>query len=213
MTRTFSTKFPNYHPKAGTETHFVEKVWLSLIDCGLISLSKACELSRQTGIGNFDMHNIRKCKLEPKGHTIRPGHKLKPGDFFSPRIWGNDINPKSGRSGPYHSKQIIIAPDIEVQKTWNFSIKMYNPYTPPPALERINYFLSIQVPMPFKGLETISDKPHPMFKEIAKNDGLAYDEFLNWFILDPKFRKTGTFTGQIICWNENINYLNEPATH
>lgn len=38
------------------------------------------------------------------------------------------------------------------------------------------------------------------FREIAENDGLQFEDFRNWF---PKDK---IFTGQIICWNENIEY-------
>lgn len=39
-------------------------------------------------------------------------------------------------------------------------------------------------------------------ESIAFNDGLSVVDFLDWFTLAPG----KTFDGQIICWNENINY-------
>lgn len=36
--------------------------------------------------------------------------------------------------------------------------------------------------------------------EIAMNDGLAEDDFYSWFPMGKPFK------GQIICWNENIDY-------
>jgi hypothetical protein len=36
--------------------------------------------------------------------------------------------------------------------------------------------------------------------EIAMNDGLAEDDFYSWFPMGKPFK------GQIICWNENVNY-------
>lgn len=35
---------------------------------------------------------------------------------------------------------------------------------------------------------------------VAKNDGLSNEDFLDWFEYPRQF------TGQIICWNEKINY-------
>lgn len=36
--------------------------------------------------------------------------------------------------------------------------------------------------------------------DVPFNDGLSNEDFVNWF---PSYR---TFEGQIICWNQNINY-------
>lgn len=109
---TFSRFFPASHPKTGEPTYFVEKIWLSLVDCGFISMSKVVELSKTTGIGDMDIYTLRKSNLSPKGHTIRTGNRWKVGDKFSPRVW-------SGK--PYKSKQIQFAPDIEIKKIWEFS--------------------------------------------------------------------------------------------
>jgi hypothetical protein len=40
--------------------------------------------------------------------------------------------------------------------------------------------------------------------ELAKNDGLSKKDFLSWFGLDKKVIKP--FVGQIICWDEKVNY-------
>ncbi len=50
-----------------------------------------------------------------KYHTVRAGHRYKPGDSFSPRVWSDN---------PYHSKQITFAPDLEIQSVWDFEIKL-----------------------------------------------------------------------------------------
>jgi len=42
--------------------------------------------------------------------------------------------------------------------------------------------------------------------EIAKNDGLSSEDLYWWFSRSPDFKKKDGFDGQIICWNENINY-------
>lgn len=147
---------------------------MSLIDCGQISLGRCSELSKETGIGDLDMYSIRKPKFVSKHHTIRAGHRWKPGDRFSPRVW-------SGK--PYVSKQIIIAPDIEVKKVWNFEISE-NRYS-------LGHDKSVCNEMDF-GNERIC--------RIAMNDGLTLFDFREWF----QFPKP--FSGQIICWNEDIEY-------
>jgi len=156
---TFSRTFPAYHPKAGQPTYFVEKFTRSRILMG----ERPCDISDE--IFSTEMYYI----CEPKNHTIRAGSRWKVGDKFSPRVW-------SGK--PYQSKQIIIAPDIEIKKTWDFTIDLISPSI------CLNGF-------PLGSNNLI---------EIATNDGLNVDELLAWF----KFPKP--YTGQIICWNENVNY-------
>lgn len=41
---------------------------------------------------------------------------------------------------------------------------------------------------------------------LARRDGLDTDDFCNWFLCSADFKKQRRFTGQIICWNENIEY-------
>jgi hypothetical protein len=164
---TFSRIFPSYHPKAGQPTFFVEKIWESLY---LSHFVETGYFDKMLSAGfNIGQHGI----YEPKHHTIRSGHRWKAGDWFSPRVW-------SGK--PYHSKQIIIGPDIQVKKTWRFEIKQ----TPGYGMRLwINGFI----------IDTVIQI------KLTQNDGLSMDDFMRWF----QFPKP--FSGQIICWNENINYL------
>jgi hypothetical protein len=37
------------------------------------------------------------------------------------------------------------------------------------------------------------------FEKLANNDGLSETAFISWFNVLP-------FSGQIICWNENVEY-------
>lgn len=103
-----------------------------------------------------------------KKHTIRAGSRWKVGDKFSPRVW-------SGK--PRHSKQIIIAPDIEIKKGWSFTRDLFTP----------TFYLD----------------GHPVGDEllsaIAANDGLTVDDFKAWF--------NKPFEGQVICWNDSVNYV------
>lgn len=174
---TFSTKFPTYHPKKGEPTYFVEK-FLSSWDMvhGMAEIMKTPLIDSK--LVDIDVYHT----CIPKHHTIRSSNRWKAGDMFSPRVWGNDINPKSLRKGPYHSKQVIIAPDTQIKQVWNFEIKNNSFY--------IND----------RQYDGETESHFELLEEIAKNDGLGRHDLLAWF----KYPKP--FTGQIICWNENINY-------
>lgn len=97
---TFSTTFPDYHPKSGQPTWFIEKFYNSLY---------ARNNLMEYPVGIY----INESVLEMKHHTLRLGRRWKKGDLFSPRVW-------SGK--PYNSKQIIIGPDIEIKKLWDVVI-------------------------------------------------------------------------------------------
>jgi len=173
---TFSRTFPSYHPRKGEPTYFVEKIWKFLWDNeqsnhnpinGYFQYYDEAFPSKYLDV-NENIHSHT-----PKGHTIRGGHRFKVGDKFSPRVW-------SGK--PYASKQIIIAPDIEVKKVWDFKMEGYHIW--------INKELYCQY--------RLSDK----IVALASNDGLSLKDFWDWF----PYKKGKVFDGQIICWNESINY-------
>jgi hypothetical protein len=176
---TFSTKFPSYHPRKGEPTYFVEKILYGLIKNEVEGCGTELLKNEWVNIKALNPYEI-------KHHTIRAGNRWKVGDKFSPRIWGNDVNPKNGRSGPYNSKQIIIAPDIEIKKIWGIKI---NPLDNGGAL-------CYEV--------LLNGKYFSHNEYIAANDGLSFEDFENWFDT-RKTRKDG-FAGQIICWNEKIEY-------
>lgn len=169
---TFSRKFTSYHPKAGDPTYFVESFYNSIF-------SRNNLMDYPNGI------EINDCILSIKNHTIRKGNRFKKGDFFSPRVWGTDVNPKSGKSGPYHSKQIILCNDVEIANVWDIRILVQD--------------------FGKSGLQsviTINGQDFQNIELLAKNDGLSLQDFLQWF----KTEKGETFVGQIICWNENVKY-------
>lgn len=157
---TFSRTFPSYHPKAGHPTNFKYKI--------LRSLGIDLMIDPETN-GSISLENF-----EPKHHTIRAGRRWNVGDKFSPRMWSG---------APYKSKQIIIAPDIEVKKVWTFDIDR--------GLFCIN---GIGTYLKCDGKESIE-------MQVAKNDGLELGDLLNWF----KYPKE-IINHQIICWNENVFY-------
>lgn len=165
---TFSQVFPAYHPKKGEKTYFVEKIWKGLYDAepsNYIPFHGYWQRYEETFPWQYLNSNIH--QHAPKWHTIRSGHRWKVGDTFSPRVW-------SGK--PYCSKQITIAPDIEIVKIWDFEIDN-----------------DIRV----NGKHMFA---HDVQK-LANNDGLTSEELMQWF----KF--PAPFSGQVICWNLNLEYL------
>jgi hypothetical protein len=158
----FSRLFPGYHPRVGQETFFVEKFWNSIhVDFDF----KAPVMS---------MLGIKKISINTgaKYHTIRLGNRFKPGDKFSPRVWSGI---------PYRSKQIIIAPDVEVKQIWDFE-------------------------MDLNGVYSINNKyiDPEQYLSLANNDGLTEYDLFHWFMKD--YHIPNDFSGQIICWNPNIKY-------
>lgn len=171
---TFSTRFPSYHTRAGQPTHFVEQIWNGLTEMNL-PVPKNKDLPSEFLWSILPLSNYG-CKW----HTIRLGHRWKVGDKFSPRIW-------SGK--PRHSKQIIIAPDIEIKKVWDFKIEIDKDYICVFIDSYPFYEENARMVTQVEALETL-----------AQNDGLSLADFKEWF-------KWGTpFDGQIICWKDNIEY-------
>ncbi|MES2382366.1 MAG: hypothetical protein V4538_15070 [Bacteroidota bacterium] len=171
---TFSRVFPSYHPRKGEPTNFVEKIWKGLDKLNLTGE----ELDRC--INDYFVSADELCSynsIHSKYHTIRAGNRWKVGDKFSPRVW-------SGK--PYASKQIIIAPDIEIKKVWDLEIEVGKEY----------WFFKLNGEDISNGKEDFNIDEFT--ETLAKNDGLELSDFLNWF---PKSVKA-----QIICWNENIKY-------
>ncbi len=163
---TFSRFFPTYHPRKGEETFFVEKILNGVAEkmpSGIVDLN----LLKNEVKGIINDFVLLCSSDDIKSHTIRAGNRWKVGDYFSPRVW-------SGK--PYASKQIEIAPPIEIKKIWTFEVKGKD------------YILEGN-----KDCDWI---------EIAKNDGLSDDDFEYWFMTG----KGKPFKGQIICWNESIEY-------
>lgn len=181
---TFSRVFPSYHPKKSSQSNFVEKIhysiWSSVSDDYIDMIDFIRDANKHLDrvvvnafIDSLDMET----RFDPKHHTIRAGHRWKVGDKFSPRVW-------SGK--PYQSKQIIIAPDIEVKKVWDVRIDLADQYE------------TVYI------LDENGDQKDVDESLLAKNDGLSDEDFYDWFDT-PKNRKS-IFKGQIIAWNENINY-------
>lgn len=104
-------------------------------------------------------------------------HTLRAGSRFKP---GDMASLRVWSDKPYRSKQIVFA-QVEVKKVWEIEISEF-------------WFINNSI------LE------HGKVIELANNDGLSYDDFIAWFNIHPK-KKSDVFRGQIICWDENIEYL------
>ncbi len=77
---------------------------------------------------------------------------------------------------------ITIAPDIEIKKIWNFGVRKGEFY-----LNAICY-------------SGEHEHHHELLEKIAINDGLSKQDLIDWF----DFKKE--FHGQVLCWNDTINY-------
>lgn len=103
-------------------------------------------------------------------------HTIRPGNRFKP---GDMVSLRVWSDKPYRSKQIEFA-QVEVKKVWEIEISAF-------------WFINNSI------LE------HEKVIELAKNDGLEYDDFISWFNIHPK-KNNEVFRGQIICWSNEVNY-------
>lgn len=101
----FSKTFPKYHPRAGQQTSFEEKLLT-----GFLMIQKADEdVYKQYGL----LNEFGGLLFAPKFHTIRSGHRWKVGDYFSPRQW---------QDKPYRSPQVTLWEDLKVQRVYDFDV-------------------------------------------------------------------------------------------
>jgi hypothetical protein len=103
-------------------------------------------------------------------------HTIRNGKRFKA---GDLFSPRVWLGKPYNSKQFCIAPELEVKKVFDIEI-----YPTNEVMINGKFFCSF-------GSEN--------WHTLCKNDGLNSEDMRNWFSKLP-------FKGQIICWNENINY-------
>ncbi len=84
---------------------------------------------------------------------------------------------------PYRSKQIEVA-EVGIKKVWHIQII---PYQNADDFEIL-----------------VDGKLFDDVFELCANDGITFEDFFSWFKLDKY--DTETFDGQIICWNDEVNY-------
>jgi hypothetical protein len=95
---------------------------------------------------------------------------------------GDYFSPRVWSGKPYNSKQIQFAPDIQIKKVWDFSIILG-------AICVADYHMNGEC-----------EGHHELVERLAMNDGLSTNDLIEW-VKYPK-----PFNGQIICWNESIEY-------
>lgn len=165
----FSRNYPCNHKRKGEPTFFVEKIWKSLQQIGYNNpesyFDSIPNLSKVIDMGIYK-------DLLPKLHTMRASKRFKAGDWFTPKVW-------SGR--PYFTSPYIIAPDVQVVKTFDFYLSVKDEVL---IIDELNCY-------PYGYDKTIA--------ELASNDGLSVDDFISWF--------KKPIEGQIICWSEEPKYF------
>jgi hypothetical protein len=96
---------------------------------------------------------------------------------------GDKFSPRVWTGIPYKSKMYQFAPDVEIKKIWDIEINQWE------FIINGKSFYKQHV-----------SQWHVNIEQLAKNDGLSCGELYDWFKLPNNFK------GQIICWNESINY-------
>jgi hypothetical protein len=149
---TVSRIFPKTHKRAGEESYFKEKL-----------------ISAVGGYDNKLGKSIGLDKINPKLHTIRSNYNL-----WSKRISeiksGNAILSIRYWSGkPYNSKQVEIC---QLDKNSGIGIQELSPIS---TLGKIVDWKEVLI---YSDDNTYSEIP---ITTIAKNDGLSFDDFKEWF--------------------------------
>lgn len=181
----FSTTFPSYHPKAGQKTDFIEKIWSGLLQIDSQWYAQFLPGAREEDDRQFKLSYSKMRSFEPKYHTIRSGHRWKVGDGIIPFIWSGKPY-RSKWTKPFYNGDLIIP----IERVWDFKIDE-------------NGICSLGGKYL---LDSDDGAPNDVEKLIAKNDGLTDIDFFHWLVY-PVYKSAKPFSGQIICWNKEIRYL------
>lgn len=95
---------------------------------------------------------------------------------------GDKFSPRIWSDKPYRSKQIEFSPPLEIKKIWTFEMDQCGVYS-------------------IDGSYVLEEAANEL---LAKNDGLSQFDMYKWFM--PNHNKPKEFKGQILCWNESIDY-------
>lgn len=175
MILSFKQRFPD-----GTPNHFLEKIWIGLLESLDISVNTYDEYERahedkfrQVWAGSFshpEMTVRQHIKMPAKLHTIRSGNRWKAGDkiHFA-------VNPRS-------KNYFQFAPVMEVVSVQTFVVKYQAWRSEFPVIFIDDYPLHIR---DNDDIETLG--------QLAVNEGFkSFNAMCEWFSED--------FTGQIIHW-------------
>lgn len=190
---TFSRAYPRYHARKGQATFFAEKILNSLsidpfvkdytdllykLNCTKEDNTKVCDQFLET---IWDLDTPAGQPILNKHHTIRSGFRAKVGDHIKPCVWK-----LAGGRFAKGNQLIQFAPLLQLTSICTFGIDDCG-------------FIEINNNTP--------ELPeyHELLDQLANNDGLESQAFMNWFVTAPGFRNN-QFHGQIRCWNPDIDY-------
>jgi len=178
---TFSKYFPSYHEKAGQTTCFIQKI---LNQIG-VDVDEKEYLDKLLSLNNESLSNDKLVYTDIflfwKTLTVRniktdKKHTIRAGKRFKAKEL---FSPRVWSKKPYNSPQIIFWDDVLIEKVISFEI----------SEDRGRTFVY--------GDKQVMPIQRSM---IAMNDGLTLNDFDNWF-KHPK-----PFSGQIICWDKDLDY-------
>jgi hypothetical protein len=112
--------------------------------------------------------------------TLPKHHTIRAGSRFKP---GDMASLRVWSDKPYRSKQVEFA-QVEVKKVWSIEIVISHTWWSFRIDDKF-YCGNVEV--------------------IANNDGLELQDFIDWFTIHPKSTDR-EFKGQVICWNNKIEY-------
>lgn len=178
---TMSRFFPKGHIREGQPTHFVEAICNSFRGVDYALPLDFLKCSTHDLFPQKDQYlEAISYRATTKHTTIRAGERFKPGDMVSLRVWSDK---------PYRSKQIEFA-QVLILKTHKFII------------HQVGNTIYWQISGVGGGIFCLRSDG---LRIIAINDGLSIEDFISWFAIHPK-KKGAEFSGQIICWNDAIEY-------
>lgn len=133
-----------------------------------------------TPIWRSEENRVKLLQLElRKWNDFHPKyHTIRAGNRFKP---GDYFSPRVWYGKPYKSKQMTIGADTLIVKTYDFEIDLNGVYS-------------------IDG-KYIDEETYPV---LAMNDGLTEEDMQFWFM--PNYDKPKEFHGQIIIWNDIVNY-------
>lgn len=194
----FSRKYPANHPKKGQPTNFVEKIWAGRDE---FEMNKFFTDNKRADEEFNAALFYPEQDFEPKLHTIRNGNRRKVGDVIIPCVW--ELPGGLYKKG---NRKIQFAPEMEVVKIWDFTCIVDHDGDMNMWIQKedstiftISHF-RMKVGYVYSPPESVKK-----FRDLCKNDGLLEDDLINWF-QGMLTKKNNKFSGQILCWNKDLEY-------
>lgn len=180
MVITISRNFLKGHPREGQQTFFVEKMIQWYWDTQAPKYHNVLEMLLELNGDKFHEYYLSRF-IDSLDSSVNEwkGHTIRNGFRYKE---GDKFSPRVWSGDPYKTPQIQILPDLTVKKAWFFG------------------FQGGAFNLGGRVFDGEVESHWELLEQIAHNDGLETQEFLAWF----KYPKS--FDGQIICWNDRINY-------